>query len=36
MPMKTEDGVVKVDGKALKTEDGKEITAKVYVNGEVG
>lgn len=36
MPMKTEDGVVKVDSKALKSEDGKEITAKVYVNGEVG
>ncbi len=36
MPMYTEDGVVKVDGKAIKSSDGKTLTAKVYVNGEVG
>jgi methionyl-tRNA synthetase len=35
MPMYTQDGVVKVDGKAIKSED-KELTAKVYKNGEVG
>ncbi len=36
MPMYTEEGVVKVDGKAIQSEDGKALTAKVYVNGEVG
>ena len=36
MPMYTEEGVVKVDGKSIQSEDGKVLTAKVYVNGEVG
>lgn len=36
MPMYSEDGIVKVDGKAIKADDGKTLTAKVYINGEVG
>jgi methionine--tRNA ligase beta chain len=36
MPMYTEEGIVKVDGKVIQSADGKALTAKVYVNGDVG
>ncbi|MDC7236398.1 MAG: methionine--tRNA ligase [Sphaerochaetaceae bacterium] len=36
MPMYTEEGIVKVDGKSIQSADGKTLTAKVYVNGDVG
>ncbi len=36
MPMYTEDGVVKVDGKAIQSDDDKALCAKVYKNGDVG
>ena len=35
MPIVTEDGVVKIDGKAVGA-DGKVLTSKKYLNGPVG
>ena len=36
MPLYTENGTLKVDGHALVTADGKTVTAKKYLNGNVG
>lgn len=36
MPLYTKDGVLSIDGKALVSADGHKVTAKKYLNGEVG
>ncbi|MCH3916499.1 MAG: methionine--tRNA ligase [Spirochaetia bacterium] len=36
MPIYTEDGIVKIDGKKLCSFDGKAVKAHVYINGNVG
>lgn len=36
MPLYTKDGVLSVDGKALVSANGQKVTAKKYINGEVG
>ena len=36
MPLYTKDGVLCVDGKALVSANGQKVTAKKYINGEVG
>lgn len=36
MPLYTKDGVLSIDGKAFVSPEGKKVTAKKYLNGEVG
>ena len=36
MPLYTQDGILKVDGHALVTPEGKTVCAKAYLNGQVG
>ena len=36
MPLYTENGTLKVDGHALVSADGKTVSAKKYINGNVG
>ena len=36
LPLYTEEGILKVDGKKLVSADGKTVSAKSYLNGPVG